>query len=530
MKPNDKFEEILRQKLEQIQPKFQEEDWGRFRAYQQLHIPASFWGQFGSTLMYSAAGLVATVLVVTNFYQYRQNQQLDSQLAQLQTQLAQQAAPPERIVTRTDTVFVNRYIAVEATSPSQNPDAYNENLSPQNTDLVRSDLTSQPKEVSPASPSTETLDEIVASATGEKIIPISEDTKAIQASDNEQETVYQKTVKPKTAPSSIAKRPTSKTATTVRLSVQKQAAATNAAQTHGFQKAAGSSLYNKPGTPHTAPSQQVANTNETPSNESSEAANESLYEPLTPILDWVELATIAPAEIKVKRYAHLAQVSANAKATQPKTTSPPPSISFKGVKFRLGVGASVGDRYTGYSLNSSVLLGKYWSIDIGLKKSQLSGPQFFTEELFKQEVKKDFDDWRKTQKTIRPPMAAQIFNIQTNVDVIRVPVTLTYRWPLRDDFTILASAGSNFNLSAQQFYSYQIRKFNGEFEKEGGDFRIKPALNNDVMLGFGVEKRWSHLVAQVETYTAPYLSKPSYLTENRNIGVRFKLLYQFGKN
>jgi hypothetical protein len=39
MKP-DKFDEAIRRKLEGIQPGFQEEDWGKFKAYQSTQIPA----------------------------------------------------------------------------------------------------------------------------------------------------------------------------------------------------------------------------------------------------------------------------------------------------------------------------------------------------------------------------------------------------------------------------------------------------------------------------------------------------------
>ena len=73
------------------------------------------------------------------------------------------------------------------------------------------------------------------------------------------------------------------------------------------------------------------------------------------------------------------------------------------------------------------------------------------------------------------------------------------------------------------------RERNGEYEQEEGRFEVQPSLSNDFMFSAGIEKQWKSLVFQSEVYAAPYLQKPTYLTENRNIGVRFKLLYQFGK-
>lgn len=73
------------------------------------------------------------------------------------------------------------------------------------------------------------------------------------------------------------------------------------------------------------------------------------------------------------------------------------------------------------------------------------------------------------------------------------------------------------------------RERNGEYEQEEGRFEVQPALSNDFMFSAGIEKQWKRLVFQSEVYAAPYLQKPAYLTENRNIGVRFKVLYEFGK-
>ncbi|MCU0339952.1 MAG: hypothetical protein MUE30_08710 [Spirosomaceae bacterium] len=519
MKPNDKFEETIRQKLAQIQPQFQDKDWSRFRAYQHLHVPApSFLGQFGSTLMYSAAGLVATVLVVTNFYQYRQNQQLDAKVAQLQTQIAQQKDKPAQIVTRVDTVLVNRYIAIkETTNPqptvafaqplpsSAAHDAVAQQLSRDNAALAEERLVEAESVVG----SQQLAVNSKQSAVGSKQLTVGREQSAVDreqlAGNNKQLTVNSKQL----------------TVNSKQLTVNSKQLTVNSKQlTVNSNPSPVGSESGEDSPPLTALAGEA---------NSSEIA----LEPLTPHLQYTALTGIEYAEPQVKRYAHLSMLSQNAATKERKTLAPPPpSLSFKNVKFRLGAGASMGDKYTGYSLHSSVLLGRYWSVDVGLKKVQLDGPQYFTEDLFKKEVKKDFDDWRKAQKNVKPPMIPpQILNIQTNVEVVRLPVTLTYRWPLREGFTILAFGGTNFNLSAVQNYTYQIRtKINGEFEQERGDFDIKPALSNDVMLGFGLEKQWKNLVAQLETYTAPYLAKPVYLTDNRNIGVRFKLMYQFGKN
>ncbi len=246
-----------------------------------------------------------------------------------------------------------------------------------------------------------------------------------------------------------------------------------------------------------------------------------------------ELEGVPPAEVQVKRYAYAALQSKTAQSTaagEANTTSPPPSISLKNIRFRAGGGLNIGDKYTGYNLMSSILLGKYWSLDVGIGKAKITGPEYFTEAAFKTKTGRPFQTWHK-EDNIRPPlMPPQVFDIKTDVTLVRLPVSLTYRWPIKENFTLLFSGGTNLNLSAQQCYRFYYKERNDKIEEKEGNFNIKPAVSNDIMIAAGVEKQWRSIVFQAEAYAAPYLQKPAYLTDNRNLGVRFKVLYQFGKN
>ena len=175
------------------------------------------------------------------------------------------------------------------------------------------------------------------------------------------------------------------------------------------------------------------------------------------------------------------------------------------------------------------MLGKYWSVDVGIGKAKINGPQYYTDAIFKAKNNWDFQTWKKSGIPNPPLLPPQAFDITTSVSLVRMPISLTYRWPINSSITLLMSGGTNLNLSATQGYRFSYRERNGEYKQEEGKFEVKPALSNDFMFSAGVEKQWKSLVFQTEVYAAPYLQKPTYLTENRNIGVRFKLLYQFGK-
>lgn len=534
MKP-DKFDEAIRRKLEGIQPGFQDEDWGKFKAYQSTQNPISFVQRYGRSMMYTAASVAAAVMVFANVYQYRQKQHLNQEITQLKGKLSQKDNAPIRTSTRVDTVYITKYISVE---PSSQPNAYAQSV-PSSTEVNTNELKNEiPNEVSE---SLKNAGKIIRQNSNERISeaperqPAESETNALGEKEDNTRTVDALNEKipvgsfpangknnpasskkeriskssPKTSGSSLSKQ---KGSSVERNEVSRAERVVPNSEINEVIKGNGS----------------VAATINTPAapGASSEIALLESKQTLT------ELDGLEPANISVQRYAY-ATLSASATNNAPTETKatppPPPSISFKNVKFRMGAGFNIGDKFTGYTVNTSLLLGKYWSVDVGIGQAKINGPQYYTDAVFKAKNNRDFQTWKKSG-TLQPPLLPpQAFDITTSVSLVRMPISLTYRWPLNNSLALLMSGGTNLNLSAIQEYCFSYRERNGEIEVENGKFDVKPALSNDFMFSAGIEKQWKSLVFQTEVYAAPYLQKPTYLTENRNIGVRFKLLYQFGK-
>lgn len=530
MKP-DKFDEAIRRKLEGIQPSFQEENWGKFKAYQTTHIPTSFVQRFGRSMMYTAASVAAAVMVFANVYQYRQKQHLNQEITQLKEKISQKDNVPLRTSMRVDTVYITKYISVE---PSSQPNAYAQAVPSSNeinTNELKTEVTDQ------VSKSLRNVGKIIRQNPNDRISEAFErqsvepETSVSKEHDNSnaitfpngKSSVGTSSDKVKNNPSSLKKEMTGKSsdATTVS-SVAKQKGTEN-------------NRNDAPKNEQVVPANEIAEaTNGAAINNvgalSPEVSLEvALLEPKQTLLD---LEGIEPAEIRVQRYAYAnmaASSTNNNNATTEAKTPPPPSISLKGLKFRVGAGLNIGDKFTGYSFKTSLLLGKYWSVDVGIGKAKINGPQYYTDAIFKAKNNWDFQTWKKSGIPNPPLLPPQAFDITTSVSLVRMPISLTYRWPINSSITLLMSGGTNLNLSATQGYRFSYRERNGEYKQEEGKFEVKPALSNDFMFSAGVEKQWKSLVFQTEVYAAPYLQKPTYLTENRNIGVRFKLLYQFGK-
>lgn len=535
MKP-DKFDEAIRRKLEGIQPGFQEEDWGKFKAYQSTQIPTSFIQRYGRSMMYTAASVAAAVMVFANVYQYRQKQHLNQEITQLRAKLSQKENAPIRTSTRVDTVYITKYISVESSSQ---PNAYAQSV-PSSTEINTNELKNEiPNEVSE---SLKNAGKVIRQNTNERISEAAEqqptESEASALGEKGENTSTTDVLNDKLPVSSYPAKGKTNSVFSKKERIGKSSPKTSASSVSKQKGSSGSAERS-----NESRAQRVVQndrTNEVMNGTGSAAvpittpaspvapSEIGLLEPKQTIS---ELDGLEPATIHVQRYAY-ATLSASAATNAPTETNaaPPPSISFKNVKFRMGAGFNIGDKFTGYTVNTSLLLGKYWSVDVGFGQAKINGPQYYTDAVFKAKNNRDFQTWKKTGTPQPPLLPPQAFDITTSVSLVRMPVSLTYRWPLNNSLTLLMSGGTNLNLSAVQEYCFSYRERNGEIEVENGKFDVKPALSNDFMFSAGIEKQWKSLVFQTEVYAAPYLQKPTYLTENRNIGVRFKLLYQFGKN
>ncbi|MFN3382412.1 MAG: hypothetical protein ACK41O_23360 [Runella zeae] len=508
MKP-DKFDEAIRQKLEGIQPSFQDEDWAKFKAYQTIQAPPSFIHRFGRSMLYTAASVAAAVMVFANVYQYRQNQKLDKQVGQLKQQLSQKEQEPLRTTTRVDTVYITKYIPIQ--SSFSQPKAYDPSV-PSLYQGTPSTNGLNPRNEARIAESFKNIGKIVQKSPEELINETENEEDVLPKENADLNQGKGSTASFLRKNNSLSPNTNIESSTTNKSKIQrKESLATNTSN------------------PENGIASQVSPVEGITTNETSTSSNKLAIELLESIDGTQELSGLAPAEIKVKRYAYATLQSKSSTANASTTTSPPPSISLRDVRLRLGGGLSIGDKYTGYGFSSSLLLGKYWSLNAGIQWAQIKGPQYFTDDIFKDKTGRPFQTWHKSPGIKPPLMQPKVFDIKTEVNLVRLPISLTYRWPIKDDFALLFSGGTHLNLNAKQCYEFYYKDRDEQYKEEKGSFAIQPALSNDVILSAGIEKQWRKLVFQVEAYTAPYLQKPQYLTDNRNMGVRLKVLYQFGK-
>jgi hypothetical protein len=194
------------------------------------------------------------------------------------------------------------------------------------------------------------------------------------------------------------------------------------------------------------------------------------------------------------------------------------------IPYRIGLGQQWEGRTNAFSVWNEVLLGKHWAIQGGLSWKKLEDQKFFSEKTFRDMKREDF---RKDNAQRLPPNF-KIFNIITKTTLMQLPLNLVYRDEIRKDFAYFIGVGTNLNLSAKQVVSFDFERPTSDFGQQSKQRKAPiPLINNFAVLA-GIEKRWSPIILQVDSYITTRTKLMPYLPDRTSVGLRVKLLYEFG--
>jgi hypothetical protein len=120
---NDRFDDALRRKLEEVKPVFQEKNWAQLQRFMGGRgFPPSVWHSPAQWLQPALTAAAATALVITSVWQYRNSQVLNTRietltntvmrLEQSQTTLQEAVNAAANAPRRADTVYVVQRVPV----------------------------------------------------------------------------------------------------------------------------------------------------------------------------------------------------------------------------------------------------------------------------------------------------------------------------------------------------------------------------------------------------------------------------------
>lgn len=195
-----------------------------------------------------------------------------------------------------------------------------------------------------------------------------------------------------------------------------------------------------------------------------------------------------------------------------------PNISLKNAKHRYGINVLSAHEQSSYGPVYELLINPRWAVNCGLNFNQSIGKEYYTADQYLNEKNEDF------RKNYAPYVKENfdILNIKFINNSVQVPLGLSYRFLLKNDFTAFTGLGTDLNILSWQNLTFDYKEDNNQYMegKYQGTNRI-PILENANFV-IGLEKKYKNYVFQIQ----PYLRTNTHLDRNWIAGVKFRLMYQ----
>lgn len=522
MKTNP-FEEILRRKLESLNPNFQKKDWDKFQAFQQYAAP-SFWQTYGHWLGYAVAVVTTGVMVTLYVNQSRQNDALMQEMKELRGQIAVRSGtdgPPRGF----QPVFVDSLVTTDETAPANRP------VPQPHSDTV---YILKPRVVyrdRPVYDSKAAKAELAESVNDQSPLNLGENFDR-RKSENPERTAASNIIAEKSTENSPLVvietniRPDKaeairKSSTDAPPSVNRKSQSGDALPGEALSKATQVVTDNKPQDRLVLNDIQPLPTPSLP--ETGKIEYSRMMNRMPRATRKREVPVVAKSERTVEsKAAPLKPATEESVEKVTKDESLLPKFDLN-LPYRVGAGQQWEGRTKAFSVWNEVLIGAHWSVQVGLSWQKLEDQKFFSEKLFKDKMRVEF----RNKHAPKLPANFDIFNITARTKVTRIPLNLTYRNEIGNDFSYFVGAGTNLNLRARQTLSFDYKRPSKDYGQESKERNIPfPVLNNASVL-VGVEKRWSPIVLQVSSFLNTRFKTFPFLEDRTDVGLQVKLLYEF---
>lgn len=488
MKTN-RFDNILRRKLESIQPDFQDQDWEKWQAFRQ-HATPTFWQAYGHWLGYAVAALTTAVMVVLYSNQSTQNDELLKEMQALKQQITSRnsegvpQAEPSRVPLY-DTVYIveRRNVYVDR------PVSENESIkSLSSTSAVPSKK---------ARKNTGSTDRNDLTEYEEKKENLGQGTLLIVDNPTRPENVGETSVVPQgTLP--------------ITPSISESSKEVEPAKPRDAERLDLGEIVALPTLAYSPPATDV-------------------YRRLQSRMPRATKSTLAGQRVAKSENLNMGKRQSEVPVSPQKEEKIGqderllPAFGL-GLPYRIGVGQQWEGRTKAFGIWNEVLLGKHWSVQTGISWQKLENQKFYTDRIFRDKTHQDF---RKQHAKPLPPNF-DIFNITVATTLLRVPLSLNYRYNLGSDFTYFVGAGTQLNVQAKQRLSFDFKRPTNDFGQEVTIRKVPFQFVNNANVQAGLEKRWSPIVVQASAALDTRFKPYPYLSTRTSLGVQVKLLYELG--
>lgn len=561
---NDRFDDALRRKLEEVNPTFQEKNWTQLQRFMGSRgFPPSIWRSPVNWMQPAFTAAAAASLLAVSIWQYRTNQTLTdriqtltntvSRLEQVQTSL-QQTVTDITSQPRADTVYIVQRVPVPAQSE---PGVEGRTPGVSVTEPTLS--ATAPERLSARSsrpghiirPADERLATTPAPSARQSVTDATTD-----------ETAGANDVQYVGKANGIVQNRPSVTGQTTRSGNRRESLAQSATPDRfpGNSPRASQSIPNQPllssssvqhETPvytNPAPADPITSSvSANPAEQSGQApqpaasailADVQLAQPLTVLSqseEWTDQWQRRLRRVRYRSpYAPSVPTTSLASATPEKHTNP------GAVRFRLGVGGELTTVQTGAGVYGEAVINDRLTLSVGLGQSNWSGVLYQNEEQFNNRVKRDFQrEYVGSNGNPSGGMAGpgpggpilrprQAFDINLSSSALVIPVQVGYRLDVGRRLFVSPFVGMNMSLNPTEMIDCSY---------EGLDHRTYQFLNfvkerptiaySSWTLGASLERQVGPFVAQLSPMATLPMTRRENSLNTASVGLRARLYYQF---
>lgn len=204
------------------------------------------------------------------------------------------------------------------------------------------------------------------------------------------------------------------------------------------------------------------------------------------------------------------------------------SISLKNLTYRVGLGTEFDGKRLNGGLWTEVFFHKNWSVNIGLKQATFHEDDIYSEDGF------EFKKGRPFRPEFAPKLNPnfKIEEIKSRNLILQIPLTLNYHAPLKNNFSILIGAGTNFDIVGKNEIRFNFKDPTRTNSPESGNpsgEAINTTFLNNLEFSIGAEKRINRFVFQVNPFWNTQVKNVSYKPDGNQFGLRIRGLYNFGQ-
>ena len=214
-----------------------------------------------------------------------------------------------------------------------------------------------------------------------------------------------------------------------------------------------------------------------------------------------------------------------AEATSVKNQNDKRSMFLKNWHYQAGIDFKMGNDQIGAGILGEVFFNSRWSMSAGLRILNVNNEKYHDANEFRMKKAQDF------RETYAPaiPDTTFVSDIDMQYLVLQIPVMLTYHLPLKNNFGIIFSAGTDIDLYAKQHIDYEYSSNTAPPGKDHFDANYPTVLFNNVMLSVGMEKQWNNVIAQICPFIRHQVAHAAYKKDEVYYGFSARILYRFGK-